>query len=47
MAFLAYYLHWPHDQVMQLPHGERRRWCREVSDINKKLSGGKENVFEQ
>ena len=28
MAFLAYYLHW-----------ERRRWCREVSEVNQKLNG--------
>ena len=38
VAFIAYYLHWPHDDLMQLPHGERRRWCREVGRINKQLS---------
>lgn len=46
MAFLAYYLHWPYDQLMQMQHQERRRWCNEVSQINKKLSGTKENVFD-
>lgn len=46
MAFLAYYLHWPYDQLMEMQHQERRRWCREVSVINKKLSGTPDNVFD-
>jgi len=47
MAFLAYYLHWSHEQVMSLDHKERRRWCSEISKINKKLSGTPENIFEK
>nr|DAN57463.1 MAG TPA: hypothetical protein [Caudoviricetes sp.] len=39
MTFLGYYLHWSHDELMTLEHRERRRWCTEVSQINKKLSG--------
>ncbi len=47
MAFLAYYLHWDRDELMRLSHQERRRWCREVSDINRKLNGPeKEQRFE-
>lgn len=46
MAFLAYYLHWPNDMLMDLDHWERRRWCREVSAINKKLSGDSQKSFE-
>lgn len=38
MTFLSYYLHWSRDEVMRLSHQERRRWCREVSTVNKKLS---------
>lgn len=38
MTFLAYYLHWSRTEVMNLSHLERRRWCREVSAVNKKLS---------
>ena len=38
MTFLSYYLHWSRDTVMKLDHLERRRWCREVSAVNKKLS---------
>ena len=37
MAFIAYHLHWSHGVLMEMEHGERRRWCREVSRINRKL----------
>ncbi len=47
MAFLSYYLHWSHDEVMRLDHKERRRWCSEISKINKKLNGTPQNVFEK
>ncbi|EMS70788.1 DUF6760 family protein [Ruminiclostridium cellobioparum] len=39
VAFLSYYLHWDYKTVMGLEHFERERWCREVSQINKKLNG--------
>ena len=39
MSFLAYYLHWSMGDLMDMEHRERRRWCEEVSEINKKLSG--------
>lgn len=38
VAFIAYYLHWPHQQIMSLDHLERRRWVAEVSRINKQLN---------
>lgn len=43
MTFLSYYLHWSRDEVMALSHQERRRWCAEVSAVNKKLSGNDKN----
>lgn len=46
MAFLAYYLHWSNSALMDMDHWERRRWCREVSAINKKLSGDDKRSFE-
>ena len=46
MAFLAYYLHWSNETLMDLDHWERRRWCREVSAINQKLSGSDQKSFE-
>ncbi|HIT01562.1 MAG TPA: hypothetical protein IAC21_01875 [Candidatus Enterenecus merdae] len=46
MTFLSYYLHWSHREVMALDHLERRRWCREVSAVNQKLSGSEQKSFE-
>lgn len=34
VAYLAYYFHWPYDQVMSLEHHERRRWVEQVAKIN-------------
>ncbi|MDE7244413.1 MAG: hypothetical protein K2O18_10660 [Oscillospiraceae bacterium] len=46
MTFLSYYLHWSRDTVMRLSHQERRRWCQEVSEVNKKLSGKQQQSYE-
>jgi len=46
MAFLGYYLHWSRAGLMELDHFERRRWCEEISTINKKLSGEQKGKFE-
>jgi uncharacterized protein DUF6760 len=40
MAFIACHFHWSHAEIMQLDHSERRRWCREISAINRRLDGG-------
>ena len=37
VAFIAYYFHWDHDQVIQMPHVQRKKWCEEISSINRKL----------
>jgi len=42
VAFLAYHFHWDYDTLMGLEHRERRKWCEEVSSINKKIGGGGE-----
>lgn len=39
VAYIAYYLHWPYDQVMQLDHHERQRWVSEVARINEHVNG--------
>lgn len=31
---------------MALEHAERRRWCREISAINRKLDGAPPNPFD-
>jgi hypothetical protein len=38
VAFVAYYFNWEHNEIMNMPHRERRRWCEEISEINKNLS---------
>ncbi len=45
-AFIGYYLHWNHDEIMDMPHRERLRWCKEVSKINSKLNNEPKNVFD-
>jgi hypothetical protein len=38
MGFIAYYFHWPYEDIMNLEHRERRRWCEEISKINRKIN---------
>ncbi len=38
MAFVSYYFHWGKDEVQQLDHAARRRWCSEISQINQSLN---------
>jgi hypothetical protein len=34
VAYVAYHFHWPHEQLLLLEHGERRRWAQEIARIN-------------
>lgn len=50
-AFLAYYTHWSNDEIMRLPHIDRRKWCGEISKINSKINAAsgnpeRKNVFD-
>lgn len=45
-AFIAYHFHWPHNEIMSMEHKDRRRWCDEISKINKQLNEEQENVFD-
>ncbi len=38
VAFIAYHFHWPLEQILNLEHAERRRWAKEISDINRRLN---------
>ncbi len=38
IAFIAYYFHWGHEEILNMEHNERKRWCEEISKINNKLS---------
>ena len=31
---------------MHLEHGERRRWCEEISKINRNLNDEPKNIFD-
>lgn len=44
-AFIGYYMHWGHSEILQMSHLERLRWCKEVSRINSKLNQEPENPF--
>jgi len=46
MAFIASHFHWSHEELMRLDHRERRRWCEEISKINRQLDGAPQNPFE-
>ncbi|MFR9162796.1 MAG: DUF6760 family protein [Lachnospiraceae bacterium] len=44
-GFIAYYMHWSHQEIMSFSHLERIRWCNEISAINRKLNDEPENAF--
>lgn len=46
MAFIAHHFHWSRTEIMGLDHKERRRWCKEISTINRTLDGAPENPFD-
>ncbi|WP_368656545.1 DUF6760 family protein [Brevibacillus dissolubilis] len=46
VSFVAYYFHWPHDEIMSMEHRERRRWCDQISKINRKLNDEPDNPFD-
>lgn len=46
MAFIAYHFHWSNEELMMLEHRERRRWCEEISSINRQLNDHKDNPFD-
>jgi hypothetical protein len=38
VAFVAYHFHWPPEAVLNMEHGVRRRWVREISSINERMN---------
>ncbi len=42
VAFIAYHFHWHFEEIMNMEHSERQRWCEEISRINQRLSGEKQ-----
>ena len=39
MAFIAYHFGWSNTELLLLDHDQRRRWCEEISSINRRLNG--------
>ncbi|PJF39625.1 MAG: hypothetical protein D6737_18590 [Chloroflexi bacterium] len=38
IAYIAYYFHWPHEQIMRMEHRERQQWVAEIGKINRRLN---------
>jgi hypothetical protein len=38
VAFVAYHFHWSPEVILNLEHAERRRWVKEISSINERMS---------
>jgi hypothetical protein len=38
VAYIAYHFHWPKAEIMELAHLERRRWAKEISNINQEIN---------
>jgi hypothetical protein len=41
IAYVAYHFHWPLYELLDLEHGERRRYVSEIGAINTRLSRGR------
>jgi hypothetical protein len=35
VAYLAYNLHWQHEELLNMEHGDRRLWVGKVADIHR------------
>jgi len=35
---VAYHFGWSHEAVLNMPHWERQRWCRQISEINERMT---------
>jgi len=38
IAYLAYHLHWPYEELLHMEHAERQRWLDQVAAINQRLN---------
>jgi hypothetical protein len=45
MAFIAHHFHWSSETLLTMEHAERRRWCREISAINRAQNGQSDDPF--
>ncbi len=47
IAFVSYHFHWGRDALMHMEHRERKRWCEEISKINRKMSAKEQSENER
>jgi len=38
VALIAYHFKWSYEEQMEMDHFERRKWCMEISRMNKSLN---------
>lgn len=41
VAYIAYHFHWGLDDLLDLEHGERRRYVAEIGKINTRINQGR------
>jgi hypothetical protein len=44
VAFIAFHFNWSYEELMEMDHKERRKWCEEISRINKSLNENVQNL---
>jgi hypothetical protein len=40
IAYVAYYLHWSREDILDLEHAERQRFVTEIGSLNTRISEG-------
>lgn len=45
VAYIAYYFHWPYEQIMALEHHERQHWVSEIAKINRQLNDDSDSMM--
>ena len=38
VAFIAYHFKWSYEELMEMDHAERRKWCLEISRMNRSMN---------
>ena len=44
VSFMGYYFHWTEEHILGMPNLSRKKYCREINRINRKINGEK-NLF--
>jgi len=38
VAYIAYYFHWPLQEILEMEHQDRRQWAEKIAEINQKMN---------